>query len=90
MGALILHHDPDAPAGKLFLGLSLMQIYLLLAIVAHELGHACAARWLGWRVFLIRMGSGRVVWRGRCLGFDWVWHQWPWDGQTQVVPARAD
>ena len=90
LGALILHHDPDAPAGKLFLGLSLMQIYLLLAIVSHELGHACAARWLGWRVFLIRIGSGRVVWRGRCLGFDWVWHQWPWDGQTQVVPARAD
>jgi len=47
-------------------------VFMLLAwaplLVVHELGHACAAHWLGWRVNEISIGMGRQLLR-------WRWHE---------------
>ena len=57
------------PVGWLLLNFVLMGVCMILMIVPHELGHAYVARWLGRRVFKIVIGTGRLVWEGRMLGF---------------------
>jgi len=58
------------PAGWLLLNISLLQLCFLLTMLPHELGHAWMGRWLGLRVFGIRVGYGPVLFVRRLLGFE--------------------
>jgi hypothetical protein len=44
---------PSRTSGWLLLNLFLFELSLIASIVPHELGHAFAARWLGFRVFKV-------------------------------------
>jgi len=61
---------PMAPLGWIWLNLFLFEVFLLLTVIPHELGHAFAGRYNGFEVFRIIVGIGRTVWSGKIFGFD--------------------
>lgn len=52
------------------------------SIVAHELGHAIAARLVGLEVGAIVIGVGPKLWRGELFGTAVTLHAWPLSGLT--------
>jgi Tfp pilus assembly protein PilF len=52
----------------------LMLWILVLCIPLHELGHAWAARLIGWKIDRIVLGTGRELAKFRFLGFPWELH----------------
>jgi hypothetical protein len=87
VGAFILHQiHPGALAGRLLLELSLVGLFLILAILPHELGHAIAARALGWNVHQIVIGLGRPLFKWRCLGILLDVRAIPIAGATWMTP----
>jgi len=61
---------PEFSLGRVLVNLFVFQIFLILTILPHELGHAWMARLLGMRVFKLYIGSGKTVFRKRLFGFD--------------------
>src|SRR5664279_1533100 len=53
IGYLLLWRNPWSAIGRLFTTLFLMDGFLILTIIPHELGHAITGRLLGWRVFAV-------------------------------------
>jgi tetratricopeptide (TPR) repeat protein len=86
LGVAMLLRDPSSRFGHCALNLFLIQLFLVVATVPHELAHALVARWCGLRVENIVLGLGPPVWAGRLLGFDVELKQIPYGGHTH---ARA-
>jgi hypothetical protein len=61
---------PEVRAGRVFINLFFIEIFLMLTILPHELGHAWMARLLGMRVFKIYVGSGKTLFSVKLFGFD--------------------
>src|SRR4051794_26990160 len=55
--------------GYYLLNCLLVDLFLLLVILPHELGHAIAGKLVGFRVFRIVVGAGRTFHERRMLGF---------------------
>ncbi|HVY81626.1 MAG TPA: site-2 protease family protein [Steroidobacteraceae bacterium] len=53
-----------------------------ISIIAHELGHAVAARLVGLTVGAIVIGVGRKLWSGEIFGTAVTLHAWPLSGLT--------
>lgn len=53
-----------------------------LMVIPHELGHALAARWLGFPNIRILIGHGKPFWTGELLGFRWLINRQPFGGLT--------
>jgi tetratricopeptide (TPR) repeat protein len=70
LAGLLMVWQSDSVVGWVLLSCSLFQVFLGLAIVPHELGHAWMAEWMGWRVFRIYIGSGKPAWKVKFFGFD--------------------
>ncbi|HEU4624229.1 MAG TPA: site-2 protease family protein [Steroidobacteraceae bacterium] len=69
--------------GELTLPLLLIACLMTpLSIVAHELGHAVAARLVGLTVGAIVIGVGRKLWSGEIFGTAVTLHAWPLSGLT--------
>jgi tetratricopeptide (TPR) repeat protein len=83
LGLGLVLHDPASRLGHCVLNLFLVQLFLVGATVPHELAHALAARWCGWRVGRIIIGFGPPVWAGRCLGFEVELRRIPYSGCTE-------
>ncbi len=75
--------------GWIVLNFSLIYPVFLLQILPHELGHALAARLLGWRVFKIALGEGRNLFRIRCGTVFFEINTIPTMGYTEVASASA-
>lgn len=73
---------PKGSGGWILLNLFLFQLFLFTTILPHELGHACAARWLGLRVFKIHVGSGKTLFTRNIFGFDTEFKAVPIGGLT--------
>ena len=84
IGLGLVLHNPGSRLGHCVLNLFLVQLFLVGATVPHELAHALAARWCGWRVERIIIGFGPPVWAGRLLGFEVELKQIPYSGCTQT------
>lgn len=84
IGLGLVLHNPASRLGHCLLNLFLVQFFLVGATVPHELAHALAARWCGWRVERIIIGFGPPVWAGRLLGFEVELKQIPYSGCTQT------
>jgi len=70
VGLLFWLIGPEIRIGYILINVFLFQLFLVLTIVPHELGHALMARLIGMRVFKIYLGSGRTMFSFKLLGFD--------------------
>lgn len=77
------HHDSSLS------WILLASVFQLIMVVPHELGHALAARWLGYRDIRILIGSGRAVWQFNWLGFQWLLNRVPFGGLTLANPSAT-
>lgn len=84
LGLALVLHNPASRFGHCALNLFLVQLFLVVATMPHELAHALAARWCGWRVERIVLGFGPPVWAGRLFGFDLELKQIPYGGHTEA------
>jgi membrane-associated protease RseP (regulator of RpoE activity) len=70
LGLLFWFTGLETRISYFLINIFLFQIFLVLTIVPHELGHAWMARLTGMRVFKIYLGSGKTLFTFRMLGFD--------------------
>ena len=69
-GVALAWFAPQLGLGWLLINVACFDVFNVLTIVPHELGHAIVGRMLGLRVFKIIVGSGRPWFRTRLCGFD--------------------
>lgn len=86
LGAICVGLWPDNPAGWIMLNLAWLDISLALAVVPHEFAHAAVAKAVGYRVFRIIIGSGKVWWRGTIFGFPVEARIFPFVGFAMAAP----
>jgi hypothetical protein len=72
-------------SGWLIPNLVMVLVFLVPSIVVHELGHAAAARALGFDVFRIRLGIGPLRFERRLLGYLWEVRRYLCGGWTQLA-----
>ncbi|HZQ46842.1 MAG TPA: site-2 protease family protein [Verrucomicrobiae bacterium] len=75
--------------GYLFLNLLLLDLSLLLTVLPHEFGHALAGKLVGFRVFAVIAGSGRIFYKRRLLGFDMELKFVPF-GVVTILTPKSD
>ena len=90
LGILLLSFARDSGFGWLLLNLFLFQLFLILSIIPHELGHALAAKCLGWRVFRIFLGYGPSVAKRRLFGFETELRAIPVGGLVLTTPRTFE
>jgi tetratricopeptide (TPR) repeat protein len=78
--------EPGGVLGQILLNFSLIAVFLVLAVVPHELGHTIAARALGWRVYQIVIGVGKQIWKRRWHDIVLDVRSIPVTGVTFMVP----
>ncbi len=59
----------------------------VILLVVHEFGHALAAKFLGWQVDLVCIGTGKVRFRRRIFGMPVEFRSIPISGFAQPRPA---
>lgn len=89
IGCIELWQDPSSLSGRLLVGLLLWDLFLILAIIPHELGHAIAARLAGFRVFAVVIGIGKEVFKFRLADVTFRFHWLPIAGATVTAPKNA-
>jgi len=85
----LLWLDPRSTPGTLLTALFLINLFLILSIIPHELGHAVAARLAGWRVFQIVIGIGKSIYRRNFFGILFDFHRVPVNGTTVSAPMNT-
>jgi DNA-directed RNA polymerase subunit RPC12/RpoP len=86
LGLVLVVFAPQHPLGWLLLNLFTFYIASVLVVLPHELGHAFAARMLGFRVYSVSIGVGRKVWHGKLFGFEVIVNSLPTGGLTSTAP----
>lgn len=86
VGYVLLWQNPWSTAGRYFTTLFLIDLFLILSVVPHELGHALAGRLVGWRVFAVVIGVGKQVFKFRLFGIVFSFHLLPVAGITRAMP----
>ncbi len=81
---------PEQTSGWLLLNLFLFELFLIASILPHELGHALAARWLGFRVFKIYVGHGKTLFQRNLLGFPTEFRAIPLGGFVLATPTDTN
>ncbi len=87
-GLFVVGFFPGNSLGWALLNLAWLDACFMLAIAPHEFAHAFTARVLGYRVFRVFLGSGRVWWRGRIFGFAVEARRFPFDGAVVAAPRE--
>jgi len=86
IGLLIFIWLPKLKSGSVFLNLFFFQIFMAATILPHELGHAWAAKALGWRVFKLYVGLGRTLFARTIFGFETEFKAIPMLGLAFATP----
>lgn len=68
-GLLLMSLGRGSSLAALLLNISAIQLFALGSIFVHELGHACAGRLVGLRIFGIEIGQGKIVYEFAVNGF---------------------
>jgi hypothetical protein len=82
---VLAFRDQDADWGWLLLNLFFLEMFLVMFVLPHELGHACAARLAGLRVFKLYVGSGRRLFAMKLFGFETEFRAIPLGGLTVAI-----
>ncbi len=88
-GYIMLWFNPESVLGRFLTILFLIDVFLILTIIPHELGHAIAGRLLGWRVFAVVIGIGKQIFKFRLFGIIFSFHWLPVAGITQTAPTNT-
>lgn len=83
-GLLLLFLNPTRQLGYYYLLVFAGLLIMIPLIVLHELAHALTARALGFRVFAIHLGLGKVLFSRRISGIAWTVHLIPVSAVTVV------
>ncbi|MEY2409279.1 MAG: hypothetical protein QOF48_1949 [Verrucomicrobiota bacterium] len=81
--------SPGTMIGPLMWNVALFQIVLVFSTLAHEVGHALAARLAGFYVSHIEVGLGRKFLEFRLWGFRWLFRAVPVGGMAHAAPRDA-
>lgn len=84
-GLALVLHNPASRLGHCVLNLFLVQLFLIVATIPHELAHALIGRGCGLRVEKTVLGFGPPLFAGRLLGFDLEVKQIPCGGFTRAL-----
>ncbi|MFZ5861496.1 MAG: M50 family metallopeptidase [Nitrospirota bacterium] len=83
VGGLILHYtDTSDSLGIGLINIGLVYLFMLVMVIPHELGHAIAARIVGFRVFKVVIGYGPILLTRKYLGWQWEFRPLPIGGVT--------
>jgi hypothetical protein len=85
VGIVVTVLDRRTTVGPLLLNLSLLQVFVFVSTVLHELGHIAAAHLAGLRVFGIEIGYGRVISEFRFGGLRWQFRAFPFGGYAHGI-----
>ena len=86
LGAVCAALWPENSVGWVMLNIAWLDIAIALALVPHEFAHATVAKAVGYRVFRIILGSGKVWWRGTIFGFPVEARVFPFIGFAMATP----
>jgi tetratricopeptide (TPR) repeat protein len=90
-GALWLSKLPELELARQALStIVLLYLFFILSIVPHELGHAIAAWLVGFRVFNIAFGYGKLLFKFRLFGTIVSFHWVPIVGIVRSAPRAID
>ena len=89
IGYVLLWQNPWSIIGRVLTTLFLVDVFLVLSIVPHELGHAIVGRLAGWRVFVVMVGIGKQLFKFRLFGILFSFHWLPVAGITQAAPVNS-
>jgi tetratricopeptide (TPR) repeat protein len=89
LGYVLLWLDSQSVYGQILTAAFLFNLFLILTIVPHELGHAIAARLFGWRVFAVVVGLGKRLFKFQLSDIVFSFHCLPVAGITRVAPVDA-
>jgi Peptidase family M50 len=81
-GVAIFATDSVGRLGWIFVNLALVALFEIGLVLPHELGHAVAARLVGWRLLKIVVGLGPRVFEMRVAGLPIEWRAIPIGGWT--------
>lgn len=85
IGFVFIFINSNYYLGWLLLNLALINLFLMLAIIPHEIGHAVAGNLLGLRVFRIILGFGKTLFTIKTFGLTWEVKKIPLIGMTIVT-----
>src|ERR1700690_971511 len=71
------------------LNLTIICVFVYLLTLAHELGHACCALLVGWRVFSLVLGSRHTIFQCRLPGIRIHINALPAGGLVRVAPKTT-
>lgn len=80
---------PSASIGSLLLNIGLLQLFVFICTVIHELGHACAGRLVGFRVFGIEIGKGQIISEFMLGGLRWQFRAILFGGCVHGTPRNT-
>ncbi len=84
-GLIIQYVNPSNDFSALMINFVLVYLFMLTTVIPHELGHALAGRLLGYRVFRITIGYGRVLFSRKFLGWEWEFRPLPIGGVAVIA-----
>jgi hypothetical protein len=87
VGYVLLQLNPVSVPGWVLTRIFLANIFLILTIVPHELGHVIAGRLVGWRVFAAVIGMGKKILKFKLFGIIFVFNWLPVGGITRLAPV---
>ena len=89
IGYLLLWQNIWPNVGELLTTIFLLNLFLILSIVPHELGHAIVAQLLGWRVFTVMVGLGKKVFQFELSRIIFTLHSLPIAGRGTCAPING-
>ena len=78
----LLTFDRESRIGWFLASLFTLQLCVVAVVIPHELGHGCAGRLLGLRVYDLVVGLGRTIYERKLLGFRWSFKAVPFGGMA--------
>ncbi len=90
LGVVFVAADAENGFGWFLLNFLLFYVCLIVAAVPHEFGHAFAAKVVGFRVFNVVIGSGRMIFQRTFSGFNFQIKSIPLGGHVFACPRNVN
>lgn len=85
VGIAFICMDSNHFLGWLSLNIVLINLFIILLIIPHEIGHAVAGQLLGMRLFRIIVGFGKTLFTVKIFGWLWEFKAIPLIGMTIIA-----
>src|SRR5438876_742940 len=75
----------NGPNGWLLGNLFFWYVWIIPLVVTHEIAHATVGKWQGFRIFGVRIGTGRPLCEFRIFDLKFEIKIWPFSGLTTLA-----